>query len=176
MIPTQHCPANLLRLRPTGQAASMLLYPQDDFRTWCRMYPPETVYQQFAKMAALWKEGVAVFEKALRKVASAKKSVADHDLAIMRTCYTHFQSTANQVEFYLLRAKLDHGPERQVAIDRMRIIVQQEIELAKLQFQVTRTHSTIAYEASNHYYYTPLGLVEKILNCRQILDEMGSNQ
>jgi len=29
--------------------------------------------------------------------------------------------------------------------------------------------SVIAYEASNHYYYTPLDLVEKVLNCRHVI-------
>jgi hypothetical protein len=53
----------------------------------------------------------------------------------------------------------------------MGLIAKHEIELAKDQFRVARRHSMIAYEASNHYYYTPLDLVEKILNCRQIIDQ-----
>jgi len=28
----------------------------------------------------------------------------------------------------------------------------------------------IAYEASNHYYYRPADLAEKILNCQWLLD------
>ena len=43
----------------------------------------------------------------------------------------------------------------------MKAIVEQEIELARRQFQVARRHSTIAYEASNHYYYFPQDLIEK---------------
>ena len=36
-----------------------------------------------------------------------------------------------------------------------------KIELARQQFLVARRNSTIGYEASNHYYFTPLDLVEK---------------
>ena len=55
----------------------------------------------------------------------------------------------------------------------MRAIAQNsEIELAQRQFFVARGHSVIAYEASNHYYYTPLDLVEKTLNCRYVLREL----
>ena len=33
---------------------------------------------------------------------------------------------------------------------------------------VDRYESLIPYEAPNHYYYTPLDLVEKMLNCEFI--------
>ena len=50
-------------------------------------------------------------------------------------------------------------------------IARAEIELAQAQFSIARRHSTIAFEASNHYYYRPLDLAEKILNCRQVIDD-----
>jgi hypothetical protein len=37
-----------------------------------------------------------------------------------------------------------------------------------------RYGDAIGYEASNHYYYRPLDLAEKILNCRQIIEEIDS--
>ena len=42
--------------------------------------------------------------------------------------------------------------------------------MAKRQYAIARRDSTIAYEASNHYYYRPLDLVEKVLNCRQVME------
>ena len=33
-----------------------------------------------------------------------------------------------------------------------------------------RVHSRIGFEASNQYYYVPVDLAEKILNCRDLLD------
>ena len=33
-IPTQHGPANLLRATPTGVRNSMILFPQDDYKSW----------------------------------------------------------------------------------------------------------------------------------------------
>jgi hypothetical protein len=48
-----------------------------------------------------------------------------------------------------------------------------EIELARQQYPVARAHSEIAYEASNHYYYTPLDLVEKVLNCEHAIAALG---
>jgi phosphoribosyl-ATP pyrophosphohydrolase len=146
----------------------MILFPYDDYRAWSGAYPPETVRKQFAKMAALWKEGLATFERALPGVAPHKKRFAELDLAVAETCYHHFQSTANQVEFYMLREKTGD----QTSLARMRAIAEQEIELARRQFPIARDHSVIAYEASNHYYYTPLDLVEKVLNCRHVMREL----
>ena len=45
-----------------------------------------------------------------------------------------------------------------------------ERELALRQYAVTKEESLIGYEASNHYYYTPLDLLlEKALNCEQVM-------
>ena len=164
IIPTQHGPANPLRLAPTGYKPGMILFPYDDYKAWSGKYPPDVVQKQFAKMAALWNAGLITMERSLGKVAAHKKANADLDAAVARTCYHHFQSTANQVEFYLLR----DGAATPEAAARMKALAGQEIELARRQFQHARAHSAIAYEASNHYYYTPLDLVEKALHCRYV--------
>jgi hypothetical protein len=101
-------------------------------------------------------------------VPSHKKRLANLDQAIAETCYYHFQSTANQLEFYMLREK---APDK-ASLARMRAIAEAEIDLARRQYPIARDHSVIAYEASNHYYYTPLDLVEKVLNCRYVIREL----
>ncbi len=161
VIPVQHGPVNLLRLSPAGHRPGMILFPHDGFRIWCGKYPPEVVARQFAKMAAMWKEGLPLLERAV-----ASRRQATMDLAIARTCYHHFQSVANQVEFYLLR---DAGTLNKA---RMRELIRSEMTLARAQYPVAREHSVIGYEASNHYYYTPLDLVEKVLNCQRLLEEL----
>ncbi len=167
IIPTQHGPANPLRLTPTGYRPGMILFPYDDYKAWSAKYPPEVVQRQFARMASLWHAGLRLFEKAMPEVSPAKKRNAELDLAIARTCAHHFESTANQVEFYMLRDKSDPA-----ALRRMRQLAEQEIDLARRQYPIARQHSVIAYEASNHYYYTPLDLVEKVLNCRHVISEI----
>ena len=154
VIPTQHGPANLLRLEPTGLAPGMILFPHDAMKTWCGKYPPEVVVAQLTKVAAGWKRGLDLFER-----------VAPHatpDLDIARTCYHHFASVANQVAFY---ANRDHPA-------RLRELAAAEILLARQQYDVARRTSTIGYEATNHYYYRPLDLVEKVLSCRHLLDRL----
>jgi hypothetical protein len=165
VIPVQHGPANLLRLEPTGHRAAMMLFPHDALPQWCGAYPPEAVAQQFTKMAARWREALPAFRKAM---ARASGPHAPLDLAIAETCYHHFQSVANQVRFYMLRGKTDAAAKREMAA-----LARQEIELAKGQYRLSRAHSILGYEGTNHYYYTPLDLVEKVLNAHQVIRQIG---
>jgi hypothetical protein len=168
LIPTQHGPANPLRLERTGYKGAMMLFPYDDYQAWSGVYPPEVAQKQFAKLAALWMNGLSTMEHSLSRVSPQKRPDALLDFAIAKTCYHHFQSTAHQIEFYLLR----DGPQTKTAASRLRSIAEQEIVLAQRQFPLARTHSVVGYEASNHYYYTPLDLVEKALECRYVTRQL----
>jgi len=175
-IPAQHGPANLLRLHPTGYKATMMLFPYDDYQGWVGSYPVEVVEKQFEKMAALWGTGLAEFRRAMRRVPAGKLPSARKDLGIAETCYLHFKTVANQILFCRLRAEYQEAaPEARAALAaRMAKIAREEIELAKRQYAIARADSTIAFEASNHYYYRPLDLVEKVLNCHYILKALNS--
>jgi hypothetical protein len=165
-IPTQHGPANLLRAKPTGVKSSMILCPQDDYKSWSGKYPPEVVQREFTRMADIWGAALPGFRESTASVPETRKRLALEDLAIAETCYLHFRSTANQIAFYILR----DGPHSAETTARMRDICKQEMELARRLYGIARNHSVIAYEASNHYYYRPADLAEKILNCQYLLD------
>jgi hypothetical protein len=175
-IPTQHGPANPLRLHATGYKAGMMLFPYDDYKGWTGAYPPATMQKQFATLAELWGHGLDVMRQAKAKVSPNKKDAAEQDLAIALTCFYHFKSVANQAEFYLLRdgGSAPDAPRASRAQSRMREIISEEMQLAQKQYVIARQHSVVGYEASNHYYYRPLDLVEKVLNCQQLLDELDS--
>ena len=175
--PSQVGPANLLYAEPTGYHATMVGFPYDDVNGWRAVYPAEVLAGQFEKVAEGWQEGIDLMRNALskRETPAHRKNVAD-DLRIAEAAYTHFKSVANQVRFVLLRDASPAGREsgrtssaelRQL-LDK-RIIVRDEIELAKRLFRLTREDARIGYEASNHYYYYPLDLVEKVVNCEYVL-------
>ena len=172
-IPTQHGPANLLRSKPTGVRNSMILFPQDDYKSWSGKYPPEVVQREFTRMADQWEQALDPFRKAIDVVPVIKKRQALEDLAIAETCFIHFRSTANQIAFYIARDAV-RTPE---TLARMRELVKEEMELARRMYPIAKRHSVIAYEASNHYYYRPTDLAEKILNCQYLLDhELKANR
>lgn len=179
VIPTQHGPANPLRLKATGLEPGMILFPYDAYKKWSGAYPPDVVRSQFRKLAAKWRAGLDRLEGAAERASPVKRQHARRELAIAKTCQHHFESTANQVEFYLLRDGLASrgAGGREQARRRMLEIARAEMELSRWQYYVAKSESLIGYEASNHYFYTPLDLVEKMLNCewveRQLRNEAG---
>ncbi len=168
-IPTQHGPANLLQPKLTGRACGMILYPWDNYKAWCGVYPPMLVRDQFARLAERWRRGLSLFAKAMQQTPKSQRAQAILDLAIAETCGLHFQSVANQIEFYLLR----DGRPTAASRARQRALVESEIDLARRLYPLVRRHSVLAYEASNHYYYRPLDVAEQILNCQHWLDNEG---
>jgi hypothetical protein len=55
----------------------------------------------------------------------------------------------------------------------MRRITETELTLAQEMFALTREDSRIGYEASNHYYYYPFDLAEKVVNCDWVLRRLS---
>jgi hypothetical protein len=168
--PTQYGPANILYPEPTGYRATMIGFPYDDLERWRGIYPADVLAGQFEKMAAGWREGLSAFTEALGKIdASGNRADARRDLGVAEAAGLHFDSVANQIRFILARNALLSGSlsqsERQASISAIRTIVADEIDNAKRLFTLTRADPRIGFEASNHYYYLSLDLVEKVINC-----------
>jgi hypothetical protein len=142
---------------------------------WRGRYPAEVLASQFVKMAAGWEDGLADYERALSKIdTSVEQANARGDLGVARAVGLHFDSVANQIRFVLARNALLSGKlsasERDAKARLIREIAADEIGNARRLFTLTREDSRIGFEASNHYYYLPLDLVEKVINCEYILN------
>jgi hypothetical protein len=171
--PTQYGPANLLYPEPTRYSSTMVGFPYDDVDGWRGIYPADVLAGQFEKMTSLWRAGLLACEQALGKASvSAERENVRSDFMIADAVALHFDSVANQVRFILARNALLSGSlskaEREMKIDVVRAGIADEMENAKRLFALTREDPRIGFEASNHYYYLPLDLVEKVINCEYI--------
>jgi len=61
---------------------------------------------------------------------------------------------------------LGHGAEKTRAVAALLTLL--EMTPDRLAFAL-REDSRIGFEASNQYYYVPVDLMEKVLNCRDLL-------
>jgi len=175
--PTQYGPANLLFARPTGYRATMVGFPYDDVDGWRGPYPAAVLADQFTKVADGWKSGLAELEQAVRAAPADKAADARAELRFAEAAELHFRTVANQTRFVLARSALlaKEGPlkpsEREARLGEIRKILRDEIATARRLYVLAKQDSRIGYEASNHYYYLPIDLVEKVVNCRYVLDE-----
>jgi hypothetical protein len=174
--PTQVGPSNLLYPAPTNYAATMTGIPYDDINRWRGPYPADVLADQFAKIAAGWKEGLAELDRAVEKAPANKAADTRAELRLAQAALCHFQSVANQVRFTVARNALLAGDnplgaaDRKAKMEEIRRTVEDEIVLARQLFTLARQDSRIGFEAANQYFYVPLDLVEKVINCRYILD------
>ena len=175
--PQQMGPANLLHAKPTGYRSTMVCFPYDDLRHWRGPYPAPVFAEQFEKIAQGWEQGLRHFEKVVDTATGEGRAAAVSDLTVAKAVYLHFASVANQVRFVLARDALSQpdigDKQRQQLRKHIRQLAERESSLARDLFVVTSRDSRIGYEASNHYFYVPLDLVEKVVNCDFIINRFS---
>ena len=173
--PQQRGPANPLHVEPSGYRASTIGFAYDDLKLWRSVYPPDVYVSQFNAVAKGFEEALASMRLARNQTMTAsQRSCLEEDLRFAEAAYLHFASVADQARFVIardaLRSETLAPTYRERARTAMRTIAESEIERATRLFALTRQDARIGYEASNQYYYYPLDLVEKVINCRHILD------
>jgi hypothetical protein len=175
--PQQLGPANLLWAEPTGYAATMVGFPYDDLDAWRAVYPSDIFIQQVEKVATGFSQALGQLKsedgRALGESTSSHRQSFEEELRVAEAAAIHFQSVANQARFILARrAVLAPGPgaERKRELDQIERLLRDEIALARRLYELQCCDSRLGFEASNQYYYVPLDLAEKVLNCRDLLD------
>lgn len=169
--PQQMGPANLLYGKPTGYSATMVGFPYDDLARWRGPYPPEIFAGQFEKVAEGWADGLAELESAQALVPEDLRQLAAADLRVARAAHVHFASVANQARFVMTRDALAAARDEEETAklrEELKAILDREIELSRQMFALSSADSRLGYEASNHYFYVPLDLVEKVINCEEL--------
>jgi hypothetical protein len=174
--PQQVGPANLLFERPTGYRATMVGFPYDDLASWRGPYPEEIFATQFEKVATGWAAGLESLRKAVAAAPENRRAFAESELRVASAAQLHFASVANQVRYILGRNSLLDAnlpaAEREQVRTHLRQVLEDEIRLAKKLVTIRQADSRIGFEATNHYYYVPLDLAEKVLNCEDLLSRL----
>lgn len=176
--PVQWGSANPLYPERTGYSATMWGLPYDNLDGWRGPYPPDVFAAQFEKVAAGFREGIQQLERAAALAPPASRTDVATDLRFARAAANHFQAVANQSRFVAARDALadpaaDHSAEQRAALtETMRQAARDEIALAKELYTLVKEDSRIGFEPSCQYFYLPLDLVEKVINCRAILDSL----
>ena len=160
-------PANPLYAKPTGYVATMVGIPYDDLTHWRWSFTPEAFISQFGKTAEGFARGVGRWREALPLMAADARAAAGRDGRLFEAAALHFRSAADQASFVVARDAGDSAA--------MRRAVQRELETARRFLPLVRGDSRIGYECSNHYFYVPQDVREKIICCRTLLDGLKSD-
>jgi hypothetical protein len=173
--PVQVGPANALYPSKTDYQATMWGIPYDDLERWRGPYPPEVFAAQFEKMAKGWQLGISELQVAVDKTPPERRDEVRADLRFAQAAAINFQSVANQARFVLARDALADSSKTLSRAQHRRLrseikrCLESEIALARQLFTLVQEDSRIGFEPSCHYFYLPLDLVEKVINCRWLL-------
>lgn len=166
-------PANPLYLKATGYSATMVGIPYDDLNGWRSIYPFEIWVQQMEKVRHGFEQGCALYEKLAGAVDADIQVKVRRELTTYRAATLHFESIVNQAQFINARDQLaGDEPNRAKYIQIMRDSAQAELDVAKRMLPLVQADSRIGYESSNHYFYVPQDLLEKIVNCHYVLSQL----
>jgi hypothetical protein len=174
--PMQLGPANPLWGEPTGYGASMVGFPYDDLDAWRAVYPPEVFIGQFEKVASGFEHAhanlAAAFQACRSKLTAEQRATALQELSVGEAAAIHFRSVANQARFVMARRRLKESKspaDVQSTRAELERLLRAEIELARQLHAVQSRDSRIGFEATNQYYYVPVDLAEKVINCHNLL-------
>lgn len=174
MAPLQVGPANLLWSAPTGYRATMVGLPYDDINAWRSIYPVE-VFTGLLRETGTSFAGIVHQlndETGKIKLTKTERKAVLSECTIIEAISIHYRSIANQAEFIMLRDRLTgDGADRRKMKNRLADLLLQEAGLAGRLAALQVSDSRLGFEASNQYFYTPPDLYEKILNCRELLEE-----
>lgn len=174
--PLQTGPANPLWESPTGYRATMCGFPYDDLDSWRVIYPADVFANQLEKVARGFEEALQKLRSRMGGVdvrRSAHREAIESECHIAEAAALHFRSAANQARFVAARRALDQAQTSEVAaplLTELERILRDEIDAAKRLYAIQICDSRIGFEATNHYFYVPIDLVEKVVNCRDLLD------
>lgn len=175
MAPLQTGPSNLLWEKPTGYTATMVGIPYDDVRSWVSNYPVLVFSSQLNKIVDGFNTALATLRKQTRsmKLSKAERKALADECNIAEAIAIHYSSIVHQIQFITLRDQLLAQPGKQealAAVSKLEQVLREEITLAKRMCVLQGRDARLGFEATNHYFYVPVDLVEKVINCRDLLD------
>jgi len=172
--PQQMGPANPLWSEPTGYAATMVGFPYDDLQSWRSVYPAEVFIEQFKKVADGFEQALDALKRdtAALDVAPQARVALEEEMLVADACAIHFRSVENQSRFVVARDALlaaDANADTVALTGILRQIVRNEKDLALRLHRLRMRDSRLGFEASNHYFYVPMDLAAKVVNCEEML-------
>jgi hypothetical protein len=160
-------PGNLFFSKKTNYNASMVGFPYDDIDSWRANYPRDVFENQFRKLSEKWKAGLAILADAEKHIGAENENYYEDLKTVAVSAYCHFRSAYLQARFVNLRDSETEG-----RVNEMLKVLDEELEIASKMFVIACADSRIGFEATNHYCYTPADLLEKVLNCEKVKEEI----
>jgi hypothetical protein len=166
--PFQAGPSNLLWEQPTNYKATMVGLGYDDLKRWRNIYPEEIFIQQLYKVANGFQIALQHLQNTIQSLSLTQevREALQKEMNVAETVAIHYESVANQA--CIIQYRDSQKAATSISLSDLLI---REITLAKRMAVLQCSDSRLGFEASNHYFYVPADLIEKVVNCRYLLEK-----
>lgn len=155
-------PANMWSIKRDEKESCMVGYAFDDAEKWLEKYPYDVFMRQTEKLLDEWRRGLDI----LRSIDDATESTAEL-LLFAEVAYIHFESDLLHTEYAVLKRDIRKNKARLAELADLSSSAAEKLLALSVQ------DGRVGYEASNHYYYTPNLLKEKIINLEKFKECLG---
>ena len=135
----------------------MVCFSFDDYETWSAPYGLRKYIELYEKLCEKWERGLKLLEK-----ESGNAAYEEYE-TMARASYVHFYSALLHAKFVELKTDVAGNAEW------IKDILKKEYENVTELLKLVAKDAKIGFEMTNHYYYTPLTLIEKLLNVNEML-------
>ncbi len=155
-------PANIWSLNKQNRTSSMVCFTFDDYETYVKPYGVDIYVNQLKKLLEKWEQGLKVLEKGDGNEAYLE----------LKRCalaaYAHLKSSYNLTRFSKLK---ENAKENK---DELLSILEEETLVTKLLYNLFSKDAKIGFEMTNHYYYNENLLLYKLINLKDLTEEVTS--
>ncbi len=172
-------PANILFEGHSDYRATMISFPYNDFARWSFPYPENVFLNQFRCFSEEWKNALD-FLSANAPPPERRTDSFNDFLNVAEAAGCHFRTTYLQSWYIVLRDSLSirsrtmgilrADEERPGILRKIIAILEEEREIAKRLHSLAVKDSRLGFEPTQHYYYRPGDLAEKVINCEYLLE------
>ena len=153
--------SNRWSLTPNTNKTTMVNWTFDDPEYYAKPYPIDIYLNQYEKLLADWDKGIEILE-------GVDGDLAREILLFAKVAGNHFRSSIVHTKYVLAKRKL---PESK---DEMRAVIAEERALCEELIELLPQSTMIAYETSNHYFYTERDIIEKLVQLDGLEKELDN--
>ena len=154
-------PYNMWTPYPDEKPSTMVCFAYDDFEKWAQKYPYEVFTSQSEKLLVGWARGIEIL-----KEAEGERCDIDDLIRYAEAAYLHLRADLIHTKYAYMKRDAKKYKAELIALAK------ESAEDAKALALLAKDDATIGYEASNHYFYTPHLLREKLLNVEKFIAEI----
>ncbi|MFH0797585.1 MAG: hypothetical protein V2A65_11150 [Candidatus Omnitrophota bacterium] len=165
-------PGLKFRLKPEPWRSGMVLIPTEKVEKISGPLEVKVLIKSFRKTAEYFSSGLNYLKKTLIKSGDNHRKENIKDYGICKAGLLHLLSVANYSEFIVLRDRLIEQPDDSTKNSLIRVLKDEEKNI-RIMLELMKKDSRIGYEGSVGYFYTPIEIMEKMVDLKQTLKQIG---